>query len=67
MKKLLLVAVLAALVLAPAALGKELQSVSVCGPEGCNSSGGDGRRRRPRPSTPSCARSRATPAAPERP
>jgi hypothetical protein len=42
MKKLLLVAVLAALALAPTALGKELQSVSVCGPEGCNSSDGGG-------------------------
>src|SRR5215208_6118436 len=40
MKKLLLVAVLAALALAPTAFAKELQSISVCGPEGCNSSDG---------------------------
>jgi hypothetical protein len=42
MKKLVLAAVLAALALAPSALGKELQSVSICGPEGCNSSAGGG-------------------------
>ena len=42
MKKLVLAVVLAALVLAPAALAKELQSISVCGPEGCNSSSGIG-------------------------
>jgi hypothetical protein len=42
MKKLLLAVVLAALVLAPAAFAKELQSISVCGPEDCNSSSGVG-------------------------
>jgi len=42
MKKLLFAAVVATLALAPTALGKELQSVSVCGPEGCNSSDGGG-------------------------
>ena len=42
MKRLVFVLVLAALAFAPSALGKELQSVSVCGPEDCNSSGGGG-------------------------
>ena len=40
MKKLVLLVALAALAFAPSAFGKEVQSVSVCGPEGCNSSGG---------------------------
>ena len=47
MKRLVFALVLAALALAPTALGKELQSVSVCGLGSCNSSdggtgGGDG-------------------------
>jgi hypothetical protein len=42
MRKLAFVVVVAALAAAPTALGKELQSVSVCGPEGCNSSGDGG-------------------------
>jgi hypothetical protein len=42
MKRLVFALVLAALAFAPSALGKELESVSVCGLGGCNSSDGGG-------------------------